>query len=74
MFLFLIEQVVVMRAKQPKTVKIRGRNRRNLLKLRHSHLSCKVIENKDLAAKGKVGLKGRRLVAADAPVPNVVID
>ena len=74
----IIENIVASRAHQPKVAKLRGKGRVASVKLRHSHLVCRIIEDSEKAAKSKRGLIGqagkKRIIPKDRPEPNIIID
>eukprot|EP01084_Bolivina_argentea_P238732 401100_1 len=62
------------RARQPKMVKHRGRDKHQFFKLKHSHLFCKVKEDKAKAINSFRGYRGQRLLEATRPKELIVID
>lgn len=73
----IIENIVASRAHQPKAVKMRGKGHRSAVRLRHSHLVCRIVEDAEKAAKEKTGLRfagNKRIIPKDRPTPNIVFD
>ena len=64
------------RAKQPKILKHRGRDRHQFLKLRHSHLFCRIIENKEKSINSFKGNENKNQYLFTKTRPNnlIVID
>ena len=57
----IISKLNVGRAKQPKVLKHRGRDRHQFIKLRHSHLFCRVKEDKQRAINSFRGIRDKRI-------------
>lgn len=70
----VVHRLNVGRAKQPKVLKHRGRDRHQFIKLRHSHLFCRVKEDKAAAINSFRGLRGERIVDRTRPKNLIVID
>jgi len=70
----IIDKLNVGRAKQPKILKHRGRDRHQFLKLKHSHLFCKIKEDKLRAIESFRGFRRNRIITKTRPKELIVID
>ena len=69
----VIKNLDATRAKQPKTICFTGKGRARYLKLRHTHLVCKVYEDRKKAGNAWRG-STQRVIQDDRCKPHIVID
>ncbi|ETO11846.1 ribosomal protein L22 [Reticulomyxa filosa] len=73
----IIDNLRVLRAHQPKVLRIRGKGGSMVMRLRHSHLICRVKENAKLTNKAWRGIGPKsdtKVMANDTPVPHIVVN
>ena len=70
----IIHKLTCGRARQPKVLKHRGRDRHQFFKLRHSHLFCQIKEDKEQAINSFRGLRRNRLITTTRSKELIVID